>query len=151
MERDKDDDAAGGPLDGRSQWLWSPTADNPGADETEEEILVGTEETLDQWGGLLEERHSFSQRITSTVMPLGISPSGRPYQSIQHFRTECLKPTTSIRSHWLQYNSFPKPPQLQLGLSLTSLTPIAQQRRSHQQSTSSVSPRTVLGHFKRRK
>uniref|UniRef100_A0AAU8EJ58 Movement protein n=1 Tax=Rice drawf polerovirus TaxID=3229777 RepID=A0AAU8EJ58_9VIRU len=150
--RAPEDEGVGGLLAELSQWLWSPPLNREGnLDDVErdEEILVGTEEMLSE--GQVVLKHSFSRRTVSMETPKGTSPSGRLYLTTQHSRMDFSKPTMSIRSQWSQFSSSPKPlPRLQ-DLSLTSWIPTAHLQRSLQPLTSSVSPRMVPEHSKRRR
>lgn len=150
VRADADRESLGeGLLSERSQWLWSLPTAQPGAEDAEDQLVLGEEELQDLEEGVAA-RHSFSQRTHSLATPLEVSPSGRLYQTIRHSRMEFSKHTTNIRSQIVSYSSSARPLPQQPVPSLMSWTPIVNHRSLGQQSTSSRSPKLVRGASQRR-
>nr|AAZ93699.1 putative movement protein [Cereal yellow dwarf virus RPV]ABL67532.1 17k protein [Cereal yellow dwarf virus RPV]ABL67535.1 17k protein [Cereal yellow dwarf virus RPV]ABL67541.1 17k protein [Cereal yellow dwarf virus RPV]ABL67598.1 17k protein [Cereal yellow dwarf virus RPV] len=150
VRADADRESLGeGLLSERSQWLWSLPTAQPGAEDAEDQLVLGEEELQDSEEEAVA-RHLFSQRTHSRATPLEVSPSGRLYQTIRHSRMEYSRPTMSIRSQVVSYSSSARPLPQQPVPSLMNWTPIAKSLRSHQPTISSQSPKLVRGASQRR-
>lgn len=150
VRADADRESLGeGLLSERSQWLWSLPTAQPGAEDADDQLVLGEEELQDSEEEAVA-RHLFSQRTHSRATPLEVSPSGRLYQTIRHSRMEYSRPTMNIRSQIVSYSSSARPLPQQPVPSLMSWTPIAKHLHSHQRSTSSASPKLVRGASQRR-
>nr|AAB70926.1 putative movement protein [Barley yellow dwarf virus PAV] len=150
VRADADRESLGeGLLSERSQWLWSLPTAQPGAEDAEDQLVLGEEELQDSEEQAVG-RHLFSQRTHSLATPLEVSPSGRLYQTIRHSRMEYSRPTMNIRSQIVSYSSSARPLPQQPVPSLMSWTPIAKHLHLGQQSTSSRSPKLVRAASQRR-